>query len=192
MILGSSLSVGVQTAARGAVCVFAGCVRSSQEGGSKSVLADSTVARGGSSKRQGNSPRSSCRQDQFYKQIMRYLPPQADKKNVTFSGTTPLFLISSKVLKAYSAAFVKWLNGHCIGKTSPHLPPERVNFFCKDNIKLKTVERTVALSFNSRIKRQHSLLASPTGIWRKHGTTSNFILITIHIKHLQEDLFALF
>ena len=45
----------MQTAARGAVCVFAGCVRSSQEGGSKSVLADNTVARGGSSKRQVNS-----------------------------------------------------------------------------------------------------------------------------------------
>ena len=35
--------------------MFAGCVRSSQGGGSKSVLADSTVARGGSRKRQGNS-----------------------------------------------------------------------------------------------------------------------------------------
>ena len=43
----------MQTAARGAVRVFAGCVRSSQGGGSKSVIADSTVARGGSSKRQG-------------------------------------------------------------------------------------------------------------------------------------------
>ena len=34
---------------------FAGCVQSSQGGGSKSVLADSTIARGGSTKRQGNS-----------------------------------------------------------------------------------------------------------------------------------------
>jgi len=36
----------------------------------------------------------------FYKQIMYYLPPQADNKNATSSGITPLFLISSKVLKA--------------------------------------------------------------------------------------------